>query len=217
MMAAVRAMAHSLPEARAGAHLARDAALALAQRALQDALRRRCEAAASSSRPMSSSDRRAPIGRSCSPIRGSSSARAAKRGTSSRWPATRSQAPDVSCTCPRRGHAPKRERDNRLQVVGLAAVVVFFAAGLAALIVGIIGWVKHRVDARLLRIVFAVTFVIAVLSAINGWPSVAMQLSTTEPLASQLTTKILGGIAAALLGALAGRVCARASAHSAHG
>ena len=42
-----------------------------------------------------------------------------------------------------------------------------------------------------------------------------MRLSTTEPLASQLTTKILGGIAAALLGALLAGLCAGVGAFGA--
>jgi hypothetical protein len=109
----------------------------------------------------------------------------------------------------------ERERDNRLQVIGLAAVVLFIAAGLAALIVGIIGWIKHRVDARLLRIVFATTFVIALLTALNGWPAIAMRLSTTEPLSAQLMTKTLGGVAAALLGGLLAGLCAGVGAFGA--
>ena len=210
----VRALVHTLPEQRAGARLARDAAQALAERALQtrfgvDATTLERIAADEQQRPARTDwsfvfgDRRASVG----------------AGGEARYAVTVSG--DEVTGAGRFVHVPEtwtrneRERDNRLQVIGIAAVVVFFAAGLAALVVGIVGWVRHRVDARLLRIVFAATFAIALLSALNGWPSVAMRLSTTEPLATQLTTKILGGVAAALLGALLAGLCAGVGAFGA--
>ena len=204
---AVRAMTHALPEARAGAHLPREAAQALAQRALQmrfgvDATPLHVVAADEQQRPARTDwsfvfgDPRIVVG----------------AGGEARYIVTISG--DAISGAGRFVHVPEtwtraeEERDNRLQVVGLAAVVVFFAAGLAALVVGIVGFVKHRVDARLAWIVFAVTLVIAMLSAANNWPSIAMRLLTTEPVASQLTTKILGGVAAALLGGLLAGLCA---------
>ena len=210
----VRALVHTLPEQRAGARLARDAAQALAERALQtrfgvDATTLERIAADEQQRPARTDwsfvfgDRRASVG----------------AGGEARYAVTVSG--DEVTGAGRFVHVPEtwtrneRERDNRLQVIGIAAVVVFFGAGLAALVVGIVGWVRHRVDARLLRIVFAATFAIALLSALNGWPSVAMRLSTTEPLATQLTTKILGGVAAALLGALLAGLCAGVGAFGA--
>ena len=95
--------------------------------------------------------------------------------------------------------------------------VVFFAAGLAALVVGILGWIRHRVDTRRCAIVFGATFVIA--RAVGGErvAAVAMRLSTTEPIASQLTTQDPGrsrGRAARRVGR---RSCARVSARSARG
>ena len=210
----VRALVHTLPEQRAGARLARDAAQVLAERALQtrfgvDATTLERIAADEQQRPARTDwsfvfgDRRASVG----------------AGGEARYAVTVSG--DEVTGAGRFVHVPEtwtrneRERDNRLQVIGIAAVVVFFGAGLAALVVGIVGWVRHRVDARLLRIVFAATFAIALLSALNGWPSVAMRLSTTEPLATQLTTKILGGVAAALLGALLAGLCAGVGAFGA--
>jgi len=58
-------------------------------------------------------------------------------------------------------------------------------------------------------------FVVAVLSALNSWPAVAVRLSTTEPLASQLTTRILGGSGATLLRALLAALCAGVGAFGA--
>ncbi len=210
----IRAMSHSLPEARAGAHLTRDAALALAQRALET----RFDVDSSPLKLVAADEEQRPARTDWSFVFGDPRIVVGAGGEARYVVAV---AGDEIAGAGRFVHVPEtwtraeRERDNRLQVVALAAVVVFFAAGLAAFIVGIIGWIKHRVDARLLRIVLGVTFVFALLSAINGWPAVAMQLSTTEPLASQLTTKVLGGIAAALLGALIAGLCAGVGAFGA--
>ena len=211
---AVRTMAHVLPEARAGAHLTRDAAQALAQRTLQarfgvDAAPLRIVAADEQQRPARTDwsfvfgDPRIVVG----------------AGGEARYIVTISG--DAVSGAGRFVHVPEtwtraeEERDNRLQVVGIAAIVVFFAAGLAALVVGIVGFVRHRVDARLATIVFAATLLIAALAAANNWPAIAMRLVTTEPVASQLTTKILGGAAAALLGALLAGLCAGVGAFGA--
>ena len=203
----IRSMAHSLPEARPGATLTREAALELAQRALKarfgiDAAPLRLVAADQQQRP-ARTDWSFVFGDPRIVVGGQGEARYAV-----------AIAGDEVAAAGRFVHVPEswtrgeRERDNRLQIVALAGVLVFIAAGLAALVVGIVGWIKHRVDARALRIVFAVSFAIAVLSAVNAWPLVAMQLSTTEPLASQVTIRILGGVAAALVGALIAALCA---------
>jgi len=63
--------------------------------------------------------------------------------------------------------------------------------------------------------VFATTFVVTLLSAANAWPVIAMGLSTTEPLASQLTRKIAGAIASGLIGALVLALCAGVGAFGA--
>ena len=210
----VRAIVHSLPEGRAGAHLDRDAALALARRTLDtrfgvDPAPLTLVAADEQQRPARADwsfvfgDPRIAVG----------------AGGEARYAVSISG--DAVSGAGRFVHVPEtwtraeQERGNRLQVVGIAATVVIFAAGLAALVVGIIGWVRHRVDGRLLRIVFAATLVVAVASAANAWPSVAMRLTTTEPLAAQLTAKILGGVAAALLGALLAGLCAGVGAFGA--
>ena len=210
----IRAMTHGLPEGRAGAHLTRDAALALASRALKV----RFDADAAALKLVAADEQQRPARTDWSFVFGDPRI-VVGAGGEARYAVAVSG--DAVSGAGRFVHVPEtwtrseRERDNRLQVVGLAAVVIFFAAGLAALVVGILGWIKHRVDARLLRIVFAATLVIAVLSSINGWPAVAMRLSTTEPLASQLTAKILGGVAAALLGALLAGLCAGVGAFGA--
>jgi hypothetical protein len=203
----VRAMTHTLPEGRAGAQLAREAALALARRALAvrfgvDPAPLELVAADQQERP-ARTDWSFVFGDPRIAVGGSGEARYVV-----------AIAGDQVAGAGRFVHVPEtwtrseQERSNRLQVVALAGVVVFLAAGLAAFVVGVIGWIRHRVDAGALSIVFGVTLAVALLSAANAWPIVAMGLSTTEPLASQLTVKILGGIATALVGALIAGLCA---------
>lgn len=211
---AVRAMSHTLPEARPGGHLAREAALALAQSTLKsrfgvDAIPLEVVAADQQQRPERTDwsfvfgDPRIVVG----------------AGGEARYAVV--IAGDEAAGAGRFVHVPETwtrsetEIDNRLQVVALAGVLVFAGAGLAALVVGILGWVKGRVDARALAIAFAATFLFALLSAANAWPIVAMRLSTTEPVASQLTMRIIGAIASALVGALVVGLCAGVGAFGA--
>ena len=210
----VRAMGHALPESRAGARLTRDEALPLAQKALASRF-------GVDARPLeivAADQQQLPERTDWSFIFGDPRI-AVGAGGEARYVVNVSG--DRVSGAGRFVHVPEtwtraeRERDNRLQVVALAGVAVLLAAGLAALVVGILGWVRDRVDARALRIVFAATLVLAVASAANGWPEVAMRLATTQPLASQLTTKILGGLAAALFGALIAGLCAGVGAFDA--
>ena len=204
---AIRAMAHTLPEARAGAHLGRDDALALAQAALK----KRFDVDAGSLTLVAAEQQQRPARTDWSFIFGDPRIVVGSNGEA-RYIVT--VAGGEIGGAGRFVHIPEtwtraeRERDNRLQIVALSGAIVFIAAGLAALVVGIVGWVRHRVDARLLRIVFAAMLVITLLSAINGWPVAAMQLATTEPLASQATVRILGAIGAAVVGALVISLCA---------
>ena len=212
--ASVRAMSHALPESRPGAHLSRDAALGLAQNALKTRFRvdpapLTIVAADEEQRPARADwsfvfgDPRIAVG----------------PGAEARYAVV--VAGDEVSAAGRFIHLPEtwtraeEEIDNRLQVVALGGLVVFFAAGLAALVVGILGFVRHRVDTRALAIVFATTFVVTLLSAANAWPVIAMGLSTTEPLASQLTRKVAGAIASGLIGALVLALCAGVGAFGA--
>ncbi len=210
----VRAMSHSLPEARPGAHLTRDAAQALAQRALKA----RFDVDAAPLKLVAADQQQLPARTDWSFIFGDPRI-VVGAGGEARYAVAVSG--DQVAGAGRFVHVPETwtrgecELDNKLQVVALAGVVVFFAAALAALVVGILGWIKHRVDTRALAIVSAATFIIALLSAANAWPGIAIQLSTTEPLASQLTMKILGGIASALVGALLAGLCAGVGAFGA--
>jgi len=203
----VRAESHVLPESRPGAHLARDAALALARSALAkrygvDPAPLTLVAADEEQRPARTDwaftfgDPRIAVG----------------AGGEARYAVN--VAGDEVSAAGRFVHVPEtwmrgeQAIDNKLEVVALGGFVVFLAAGLAALIVGIVSFVRHRVDTRALRVVFVAAFVLALLTAANGWPTVATTLSTTDPLVSQLTLRVLGAIAAALVAALLLALCA---------
>jgi hypothetical protein len=212
--ASVRTIIHALPESRAGARLSRDAALALAQTAVKT----RFGVDPGPLTVVAADEEQRPARTDWSFVLGDPGI-AVGPGAEARYAV--SVAGDEVSAAGRFVHLPEtwtrgeQEIDNRLQVVALGGLVVFFAAGLAALVVGILGFVRHRVDTRALALVFAATFVIALLSAANAWPVIAMQLSTTEPLASQLTTKTLGGVASALVGALLLALCAGVGAYGA--
>jgi hypothetical protein len=203
----VRTVTHALPEARPGAKLSREAALALAQKAL----RVRFDVDAAPLALVSADEAQRPARTDWSFVFGDPRIVVGKGGEARYVVAVTG---DEVAGAGRFVYVPEtwtraeRETDNRLQVVALAGVVVFFGAALAALVAGIVGFVRHRVDMRALAIVFAVTFVIALLSAANAWPAVAFDLSTAEPVAAQLTLKIVRAVASALVVSLLFALCA---------
>jgi len=93
------------------------------------------------------------------------------------------------------------ERDNHLQVVRFAALFAVALGALAALVFAVISWNRGHCDRRALHVVGALTFVVGVIDLANAWPETALQLRTTEPVASQLALGIAGGLFSALLAA----------------
>ncbi len=210
----IRTIIHALPEGRPGASLPRQAALERAERELHarfgvDAAALQLVAADEQQRPARTDwsfvfgDPRVNVG----------------NGGEARYAVA--IGGDQVTAAGRFVHIPETwlraesARDNRLQVLALAGFAVFLAAGLAALIVGIRSWVRHRVDTRALRVVMGATFALVVLGALNGWPVVAMQLSTTDPVASQLAIRLLAGVASAAAVALLAGLCAGVGAFGA--
>ncbi|HSQ80061.1 MAG TPA: type II CAAX endopeptidase family protein, partial [Casimicrobiaceae bacterium] len=197
----VRTVVHELPEARAGARLSRQAAFEIAARELK--LRFGVDAA--KLQLVAADEQQRPARTDWSFVFGDPGVGVGKGGEARYAVAI---GGDEVTAAGRFLHLPEtwlraeRERDNRLQVLALAGAAIFLAAGLAALIVGIRRWVRHRVNTRALRWVMVASFALTVLGAVNGWPVVAMQLSTTDPVASQLAVKLVAGIASALAVAL---------------
>jgi hypothetical protein len=210
----MRAFSHAVPEARPGSRLSRDAALSLARRALSTSFGVDFEKPT-----LVSADEEQRLARTDWSFVFGDPRIVVGAGGEARYAVT--VVGDEVAGMGRFVHVPEtwtraeRVRNHRLEILSLVAVILFFGAGLAALVVGILGFVRHRVDTKLLRIVFAATFAIAVLSSINAWPAVAMGLTTAEPIATQLTTKAIGGLAAALFGALLAGLCAGVGAFGA--
>ncbi len=82
-------------------------------------------------------------------------------------------------------------------------------AGLAALVMAMVNWTRRHCDRRALIGVATITFVLMAVTYANSWPSLAMALDTTEPVASQIGLSAAGmllgaAVAALLFGLLAG-------------
>jgi hypothetical protein len=197
----VRTVRHSLPENRPGATLTRDAAQALAEREL----RARFGVEASALRPVGADETRLPARVDWTFAWGDPRIEVGKDG----------EARDVIALAgdelsnygryvfvPETWTRAEEQRQNQAQIATIGAALVFIAAGLAALVVGVVAWTRHRTDVRALRIMFAVSVIVTLLLAANNLPSVSIDLRTTEPLWSQWFMRVLAVVAAALVGGL---------------
>lgn len=203
----VRSIVHTLPESRAGASLTRGEAHDVAVRALE----REFGVEASTLVPVAADEEQRPARVDWSFVWGDPKADVGK-GAEARYAIA--IAGDQLAAAGRFIHLPEgwlreeRARHNRLQIVELGALAVFAAAGLMALVVGVRSWVKRRVDSQALAIVAGWTFVQVALVAANAWPRFAMGLSTTDPVVSQVTLKVLGTLSGGLVAALLAGFCA---------
>ncbi len=197
----VRQVRHALPEARPGASLDRAAALALAQRELRERFGLDPELLT----PVGAQDARRPARTDWEftfadprvAVGPGGEARVAVRITG-----------DEVASSGRYVHVPEewlraqRQREGRNTLVKIAAAIALAGAGVAALVIGVVGWTKGRCDRRALVATLLVALIVAVATNANGWPSVAMSLRTAEPVGLQLTLAILGALATAIIGAL---------------
>ena len=97
----------------------------------------------------------------------------------------------------------ERERSGRHTIGKIAGGLLFAFAGLAALVAGVRSWLRNESDNRAMVLVFAIGFATSVGSIVVMWPSLAMQLKTTEPVAWQVVLATMGSLLAAGFGALA--------------
>lgn len=203
----VQAIIHLLPEARTGARLARDDALAIAE----DALRERLGV---DTAPLVS-------------IGAQDKSLVARTDWSFDW---RDPGVDVGTggearlraivlgdqpgAAARFVHVPEtwlrveREREGRLANLKLAAGIVAALAALVALIVGIVAWSRGRSDSRAMFAVGGLVLVVMVARTLLSWPQIEMSLRTAEPVATQLALRLAGGFVAALLLAVVAGVLA---------
>ena len=207
-MGGVRQVRHRLPEARAGASLTREAALALAQRALTermslDPAALKLVGADEKAQParldwsFTFVDPRVDVGKGAE-------ARATV-GIGGDEVASYGRFVEV----PELWQRTERERDGRLSFVRMSISALVALAGLAALVMAMVNWTRRHCDRRALIGVAAITFVLMAVTYANSWPSLAMALDTTEPIASQIGLSAAGmllgaAVLALLFGLLAG-------------
>jgi hypothetical protein len=191
---------HRLPEARPGAQLERDAAQAIAERALRDLLGQdagalQLRSADQTQRParrdwaFTYADPRIDVGKG-----GEARMQVVVAGDEVVLAAH-------SVFVPEAWQRSEVEREGRRQLAKISSIVVIGLAAIAALIYAVIAWSKGRSDRRAFRWVTGISLLMLAGSA-NNWPVVAMQLKTAEPVTNQLVILILGALAGGLLFAL---------------
>jgi hypothetical protein len=197
----VRQLRHILPEARPGARLAKDAALAVAEAGLRERLgvdpaALKQVAAEEQERPARTdwsftfADPRVDVGKD-----GEARVSVAVAG-------------DEVVGVSRFVHVPEpwlraeRERDARMQIAKVAGALLAALGGLAAIVFGVRSWMRGHCDTRAAVLVLAITLGAAAAGIAVMWPVLASNLRTTEPVAWQVLRIVSGSLLAATLGAL---------------
>jgi hypothetical protein len=204
----VRAVVHRLPEARKGATLSRADAEGLAGRAIREQfgleasslVARGADEVARPARKdwiFAYADPRVDVGKG-----GEARVQVAIAGDEI-------AAASRSMYVPESWERAESEREAQREVVRLVAFGAIALAALASLVYAIVAWARGRSNRRALLLVSVFMFAMAIAGAINGWPSRAFALRTTEPVMSQLVMSILTVAAGAvflalLIGLLAG-------------
>ena len=109
----------------------------------------------------------------------------------------------------------ERERSGRNTIAKIAGGLLFAFAGLAAMVAGVRSFLRNDCDNRAMRSVFALGLATSIGSIAVMWPSLAMQLKTTEAIGWQVVLATLGSLLAAAVGALAVALAAGVGAWSA--
>ncbi|MEP6996500.1 MAG: type II CAAX endopeptidase family protein [Betaproteobacteria bacterium] len=86
----------------------------------------------------------------------------------------------------------ERLRAGRLRLVQNAIRLALIAAGFAAIIATIIAWSRGHFDRRAFWLALGAVGASTLVTGINSWPAVAMQLKTAEPLAPQIALAAAG-------------------------
>jgi hypothetical protein len=105
---------------------------------------------------------------------------------------------------PEEWYRAERSRNSRLVVVRIAIALALALAALAGLIGATVAWTRDHFDKRAFRWTAALVFAASVISQLNQWPALAVGLSTTEPVFSQVALSIAARLFGAVLTALAG-------------
>ena len=196
-----RFVRHALPEGRAGTKPDRDAALAMAERALREQLGDDARALAL----IGADERQRPARTDWTFTFADPDVDVGKGGQA------RMQvdvAGDEVVSIGRLVHVPEewqraeREREGRLTMVKLALGAAFAIAALAALVAAVMQWTRGHYDRRAMIGMSAIAFAMTLAGVANHWPSVAMGFATTEPVVAQAAIAIAGSLLTGLLVAL---------------
>jgi len=112
----------------------------------------------------------------------------------------------------------QRAETDRAGRLGVAKNIVTMAIALvviAALIASIVAWSRGRFDRRAFWIAAVLTLSAAAINTVNQWPLLGMRLSTTEPVATQVSLYLAGVVLATVLTALLGGLLAGVASYAA--
>ncbi len=197
----VRQVRHVLPEARPGARLPKEAALALAEGHVRDHF----GADPAALKLVSADERDRPARTDWAFVFSDPRVDVGKDGEA-RMAVT--LAGDEIVGAGRYVYVPEswlraeRERSGRVQIAKMAVGLVFMLAALAALVAAVRSWMRGHCDTRALALVFAVVLLGSAAGVAVMWPSLAMRWTTTEPIAWQALLAAARSLLASTLGAL---------------
>ncbi len=197
----VRQIRHVLPEARPGATLERDAAQTLAERALRDQL----HSDPARLRLVGAEQKQEPARRDWSFVF-SDPAAPIDEGGEGRMQVVIAGDEVVNAGryvyIPEAWERTQRERESRLTFAKLALAAFSGVALVAGLVFAAGQWMRRRFSHRVLYGVATISFLLTAVGIANNWPQLAMNLKTSEPVATQVGLSVLAGLLGAVFAAL---------------
>ncbi len=209
----VRQVTHLLPEGRAGASLARDAA----QRIADTELRTRFGVDPATLKPMGARDQARPARTDWTFLWTDPKVSVGKNGESRLQV---SIAGDEVTNAGRAVFIPEawlraeQARDGQWASAKIGAGILIACAGLAALFLGVRRFTSSQNDMRAGLLIGGITFVAMMLAFANRWQSLAYGLSTTDPVLTQVALRIGGILVGGALAALFIGLIASVSSHA---
>ena len=197
----VRQVVHDLPEARAGARLARDDAARLADAEL----RTRFGLDPATLKLVGAADRARPARTDWTFLWNEPGIDVGKGGEAR---VQVSIAGDEvvgsgrAVFIPEAWQRAEQARDSQWAAAKVAVAILIACVGIGALFVGIRSFTAAATDTRAGLVVGAVSFVATLVGAANAWPSFAYGLSTTDPVLTQVALHVAGVMVAAIIAAL---------------
>ncbi len=196
----IRQVRHRLPEGAAGADLARDEALAIAQRAVRERFGQ--DPAALQLRTADQTRREARSDWTF--VFADPAIEVGKDGEARIQVVVAGDevvAAGRTVFVPETWLRAETVRDERLQILKLTGIFAVALGALAALVFAVISWNRGHCDKRAMALAGALAMAVAVIDLGNDWPDMLMGLQTTEPVVSQLAASASGNLFAALLAA----------------